>query len=274
MPMYEVKIGLFTIPTTQELTVSSFRLHKNGLTSVGKPTIEEWQTCGQFIKDAEQSVQFWIGDWLNYGEKTYGKVQYEQAIQQTGLDYQTLRTYKYVASNVPMLLRSNKLSYYHHREVANMKREQQVHLLTKAVAESWPLIKLKQEKYRLNLEKARPGVTLPDPGFLLGDCTNILETIPDNSLDLLLSDPPYGIDYESEHREVNPFEKMENDTLEKTLFVLDKMLALTHRKLKDNSHIYLFTSWKTYPSCGQLFRSISPSKISWYGKRTIGLQGI
>src|SRR5579863_2157451 len=232
LSMREVQPGFFTVSSTQELTVSSFRLHKNGLTPVGKPTFEEWQACGQFIKDAEQSVQFWIGDWLNYGEKTYGKVQYEQAIQQTGLDYQTLRTYKYVASNVPLLLRSNKLSYYHHREVANMKRDQQVHLLTKAVAEGWPLIKLKQEKYRLNLEKARPGASLPDPNFLLGDCTTLLETIPDNSLDLLLTDPPYGLGYVSEHREVNPFEKMENDTLHKAIALLEKTLSLANRKLK------------------------------------------
>ncbi len=245
--MPEVQQGLFTLPSTQELTVSSFRLHKNGLTPIGKPTFEEWQLCGKFLQEAEQSVQFWIGDWLNYGEKTWGK-KYDEAIQKTGLDYQTLRDYKWVASNLPLSLRNDKLSFHHHREVVSMEPEQQEYLLKKAVAESWPLIKLKQEKYRLNLEKARTGVALSDPGFLLGDATRILETIPDNSLDLLLTDPPYGIDYESEHREVNPFEKMENDTLDKTISILDKVLALVNKKLKDNSHVYIFTSWKTNPS--------------------------
>ncbi len=232
---------------TQEITVSSFRLHKNGLTPVGKPTFEDWQQCGAFIHEAEKSVQFWIGDWLNFGEKTWGK-RYEAAIQQTDLDYQTLRDYKWVASHIPLSSRNDKLSFHHHREVASLKPSQQAYLLNKAVMENWPLIKLKQEKYRLALEGARVGVPAPDPGFLLGDCTLLLETIPDNSLDLLLTDPPYGIDYESEHREVNPFEKMENDRLEETIPVVAKALAIASRKLKPNSHIYIFTSWKTYPA--------------------------
>src|ERR1700694_3426954 len=164
--MREVQQGCFTVPTTQELTVSSFRLHKNGLTPLGDPTFDEWQVCGAFIQEAEKSVQFWIGDWLNFGEKTWGK-RYKEALEKTGLDYQTLRNYKWVASSLPLSLRRDKLSFHHHKEVANLEPEQQADLLNKAVAESWPLIKLKQEKYRLSLETARLGVTLSDSNFLL-----------------------------------------------------------------------------------------------------------
>src|SRR5216684_3749235 len=138
--MQEVRQGFFTVPTTQELTVSSFRLHKNGLTPVGNPTFDEWQTCGAFLQEAEQSVQFWIGDWLNYGQKTWG-TKYVEAIQKTGLDYQTLRDYKWVASHMPLSLRNDKLSFHHHRELASLEPEQQAYLLNKAVSESWPLIK-------------------------------------------------------------------------------------------------------------------------------------
>jgi hypothetical protein len=49
---------------SHDLVISSFKLHKNGLTPIGKPTFTDWQTCGAFIQEAEQSVQFWIGDWL------------------------------------------------------------------------------------------------------------------------------------------------------------------------------------------------------------------
>ena len=231
---------------SRDLIVSSFRLHKNGLSPIGKPTFTNWQECGVFIQEAEKSVQFWIGDWLNFGEKAWGK-KYEEALEKTGLDYQTLRDYKWVASKVPLSSRNDKLSFHHHREVASLTPEKQTYLLNKAASLSWSLIKLKQEKYRLNLEDARAGVNVSDPHFILGDCTTVLETIPDNSLDLLLTDPPYGIDYESEHREVSPFGKFENDTLQETLTTLEKALAQAHRKLKENSHVYIFTSWKTYP---------------------------
>lgn len=229
-----------------DLVVSSFRLTKHGLHPLNTPTLADWQQCGAFLKEADQSVQFWIGDWLNYGERTWGK-KYEEALQQTGLDYQTLRDYKWVSAHVPLSLRNDKLSFHHHRQIANLAPAQQTHFLEKAASEGWSVVKLKQEKYKTSLERARVGASVADPGFLFGDCTLLLETLPEKSVDLLLTDPPYGIDYAAEHREVHPFTKIANDRLEDTLPVLRKMLAIASRKLKDNSHIYIFTSWKTYP---------------------------
>jgi len=66
-----------------DLVVSSFKLHKNGLSPIGKPTFEDWQQCGTFIQEAEKSIQFWIGDWLNFGEKAWDK-RYEEALEKTG----------------------------------------------------------------------------------------------------------------------------------------------------------------------------------------------
>ncbi|MHB8598384.1 MAG: glycoside hydrolase family 25 domain-containing protein [Ktedonobacteraceae bacterium] len=113
-----------------DFIISSFRLDKNGLFPVGTPSLAEWVECGRFIKDAEKSVQFWIGDWLLYGEKHFGKVQYEQAILETGLDYQTLRLYKSVAGRVPPPERRETLSFYHHKEVADLPLEKRSELLT------------------------------------------------------------------------------------------------------------------------------------------------
>jgi len=35
--------------------------------------------------EMEGSIQFWIGDWLNYGHKTYERGKYEKALEE--LDY-------------------------------------------------------------------------------------------------------------------------------------------------------------------------------------------
>ena len=32
-----------------------------------------------------------------------------------------------------------------------------------------------------------------------GDCLELMKNIPNNSVDLLLTDPPYGIDFQSKH---------------------------------------------------------------------------
>src|SRR5438477_12707627 len=110
-----------------DITFSSFQLHKNGLTPFGTPTYQEWLACGHFIRNAEQSVQFWIGDWLLYGEKAYGKTDYEVAIAETGLSPQTLYIYKYVATSLPLSVRRKNVSFHHHTEVANLAPEPQAY---------------------------------------------------------------------------------------------------------------------------------------------------
>lgn len=62
----------------------------------------------------EGSVQFWI----NYGKKAYERGKYEKALEELEYEYQTLRVYSYVASQVKSLTRINNLSWNHHRLVA------------------------------------------------------------------------------------------------------------------------------------------------------------
>src|SRR2546421_652034 len=69
--------------TNNDFVVQGFKLHKLGLTPLGEPSYADWKQCGAFLREAEKSVQFWIGDWLNYGEKQWGK-RYEEGMQQTG----------------------------------------------------------------------------------------------------------------------------------------------------------------------------------------------
>src|SRR3990167_7353402 len=93
----------------KDIVYSSFTLHKNGLSAIGVPTFEQWEEVGRFIKKAEGSVQLWLGDWINYGENTWGE-KYSQALDQTELDYGTLRNTAYVASKVDLSLRNDKLN--------------------------------------------------------------------------------------------------------------------------------------------------------------------
>ncbi len=83
------------------IVYSSFHLHETGLTPIGAPSFEEWLECGRFIRHAEQSVHFWIGDWLAYGEAHF-KEDYEEAIALTGYTYHTLRRDKYMAERIPL----------------------------------------------------------------------------------------------------------------------------------------------------------------------------
>lgn len=71
------------------------------------------------------------------------------------------------------------------------------------------------------------------------DCLKGLEMIPDKSIDLVITDPPYGIDYQSNHRvKSEGFKKILND---KKPFI-DFILHLP-RILKDDGACFIFTRW-------------------------------
>lgn len=72
--------------------------------------------------------------------------------------------------------------------------------------------------------------------IILGDCLEIMKTFPDKSFDLVLTDPPYGMDYQSSRR-TDKYEKIAGDV---TLEWIRPFLSEAFRVLKENSHIYLF----------------------------------
>ena len=77
--------------------------------------------------------------------------------------------------------------------------------------------------------------------LMQGDCLELMKNIPDGSVDLVLTDPPYGIDFQSNYRK-SKFNKIQNDSSINTEF-LDEC----KRVLKDTGAIYCFTRWDVYP---------------------------
>lgn len=119
---------LVSVTENKEIIYASFVLRKNGLEPVGTPTFEQWLECGEFINKAKGAVHFWIGDWLNYGERQWGE-RYIEAIEKTGYEYKTLRNDKWVSARVDLSRRRDKLSFDHHATVANLEPEEQEVLL-------------------------------------------------------------------------------------------------------------------------------------------------
>jgi hypothetical protein len=137
-----------------EIEVSSFKLHKNGISPIGDPSFEEWQSCMQYILNASKHVNWWLGDMLNYGEKRYG-IMYQEWLNKTGLDIQTLRNAKWVASKIEPSLRRYNLSFDHHKEVASLEPLKQDELLDRAEKEKLTREQLRAEKQNHVLESRR-----------------------------------------------------------------------------------------------------------------------
>lgn len=98
-----------------ELTaLSECDISRKGLSIREGVSFEQWEAIGSQLRVMEGSVLWWIGDWLNYGEKSYGET-YAQALDATDYDVGTLRNAKWVASQFELSSRDDNLSWTHHR---------------------------------------------------------------------------------------------------------------------------------------------------------------
>src|SRR5690554_5861405 len=74
------------------------------------------------------------------------------------------------------------------------------------------------------------------------DCLEGMKVIPDNSIGLIVTDPPYLMNYKSNRRVVKEkFDYIMNDVNAKDL--ISEYIKECFRILKDDTSIYMFCSW-------------------------------
>lgn len=80
-----------------------------------------------------------------------------------------------------------------------------------------------------------------------GNSLEILETLEDNCIDIVLTDPPYGINYVSNRSEFDSVTKrgLMNDGVE-AFELLEKTCEILSRKCSINSHLYFFCSFSVF----------------------------
>lgn len=72
------------------------------------------------------------------------------------------------------------------------------------------------------------------------DCLNVIKKMPSNYVDMVVTDPPYGISYQSNH--VNYRRKIKNDNNDFRFKVYDEL----KRIMKTNSVVCIFCSYKNF----------------------------
>ena len=77
--------------------------------------------------------------------------------------------------------------------------------------------------------------------IIQGDSRMVLGNLDSRSIDLLLTDPPYGMDFKSGW---NDKDKIANDKIGDTITLLDDVLFECARVLKDDAHFYIFGNIK------------------------------
>ena len=128
-------------------------------------SFEEWSELATSIGQAARSIGFIIGDWLVYGQSLFGtegfadrrvdSASYQLAINATGLDLSTLQNYAYVSRNMPFSLRSERLSWEHHRLVAKLPETEQQEWIEACLAEENAGRRMSTRRLRKSLNLGR-----------------------------------------------------------------------------------------------------------------------
>src|SRR5690606_2850838 len=78
-----------------------------------------------------------------------------------------------------------------------------------------------------------------DIKLIHGDCFILNNEIPDESIDLIVTDPPYGMDFQSGARKQKERKIANDDNID----WLPEWINQQYRVLKNNSRAYIFCSW-------------------------------
>ncbi len=127
-------------------------------------TLDEWLEIGRQLARGANGFAWWIADWAWHGRRRaeWGTT-YAEMIDATGLDYDTVQRYAYVAGRVEGR-RREQLSFAHHAEVAPLIPAEQVEWLDRAESEGWTRSELRdalrQARALSNSETGRVVVTV------------------------------------------------------------------------------------------------------------------
>ena len=117
-------------------------------------SFEKWERVGETLRTIESGVQWWLGDWLNYGERAYGE-KYAQAVDES--QAHTWRQYAWVASRFETSVRTDKVSFGVHERLAGVLDVAERHaLLQRAAKEEWTVAQARETVRDLNRVTAPP----------------------------------------------------------------------------------------------------------------------
>lgn len=125
---------------------------------------EDWQGLGVPLFAIAQRSKWWLGDWVNHGEKIYGE-KYAQGVP-PGMTEEYLRVVSWVCNKFGPSRRRESLDFSHHKAVGGLEPAEADRFLDRAERERWPVARLVQEvKYEqlVDRQKAEASRVIETP---------------------------------------------------------------------------------------------------------------
>lgn len=171
------------------------------LTLLDTTSYDEWRAVGRQLARVVNGAMWWLGDWWAFGEHRYGE-RAAAAAEDIGWSFQTCANAASVARAFETSRRREVLSWSHHAEVAALDPVDADDLLAKATKNDWSTRQLRTETRQLRQSRERAALAAAAPigtaddepiQVVHADALDLLADLPDGSVDLLLTDPPYRV---------------------------------------------------------------------------------
>jgi DNA modification methylase len=134
---------------------------------------------------------------------------------------------------------------------------------------------IKKEEKKANFEAKKLEFEKPieiintNQIIIYGDSVEILPTLEKASFDLLLSDPPYGMDFKSGWSDK---EKIANDKIEDTITLFENVLKESVPLLKNDAHFYLFGNLEYMPQIKPIIEKyLNLKNVLIWDRKVIGM---
>lgn len=142
------------------------------------------------------------------------------------------------------------------------------------------LQKIEERSILLEMLKRKKAQEHTEPDgneFKLMDCRDYLKTLPDESVDLIATDPQFGVDIEDVSRHATgTYTKVykEKDSINNYWDLMSEVIPQLFRVLKEDSHLYMFFGIQHYQKLIELLQStgfnVSEIPMLWVKEGTTG----
>ena len=119
-----------------------------------------------------------------------------------------------------------------------------------SINEAYTSIKKQEKEINKNrrAEEIKNTIYTPFENIFFGSCIDHIQTLSDESIDIVFTDPPYGVDFQLNAYNNNFSRKIKNDSdCNTAMQLLNNMLCLIKPKIKADGQLYIFCSWQMYP---------------------------
>jgi DNA modification methylase len=175
-----------------------------------------------------------------------------------------------------------KVANVSHDTIAKVKKieavatpEVKAKLSTGEVSINQAYQEIKKEEKKANFEAKKLEFEKPieiintNQIIIYGDSVEILPTLEKASFDLLLSDPPYGMDFKSGWSDK---EKIANDKIEDTITLFENVLKESVPLLKNDAHFYLFGNLEYMPQIKPIIEKyLNLKNVLIWDRKVIGM---